>query len=208
MDNVGQPILTSLLVKASNKQNDKQSDENLKKLDLNNDGKIAKEEIETALLDVNGDKRISSEDLGIYTAFICFSKNELKNNPNNPFSNIEFDINQDGDIDINEKALHEAFNQTALNLISSSGEIDREFIDFLENQVELLNNTINPNEDTQNRVIDVASGNVLSQSKKDEDGIVKNYSYTYYDGTDKIKTKTVENKETGIVSKYTYNKNG
>ena len=218
-NNIGKNLFAAMqYAKAENKNKkgdlklDKNADESLKSLDLNNDGKVSKSEIQKSLFDANGDKKISSEDLGIYTAFISLA-GKLEGKKDTELTNKDFDIDGNGKLDSNEKLLKSLFDEDMLELISDDNGIDKNLIELLNNEEEVLNKKINPelNDGTtrKNRVFDTVTGKLLSQDIT-KNGVEYKQEYKYTEGTNKIAESKLINKSTGIAAtnNYEYDKDG
>ena len=224
MNDIRQNFLSSLLFakatkssKDNIKTNDK-TDENLKRLDLNNDGIITKKEAQVNFFDVNSDNKISSQDLGIFTSFISFAK-DYSQVDNRVIGAKDFDVDKDGQLDEDEKNMQSLIDsdndgkldEYIFDLFFEKQEQDDKFFDSLEEELNILNKKINPNDTSYDRVLDAKTGNVLSQTKiENKDGVETKYSisYEYYEGTKTPKTKTILNENTETQSVRKYNKNG
>ena len=91
--NIGKNLLTSILYSKAQKNKKGEVDvrgnnvnQDLKKLDTNGDGFINANE--KSFFDANKDNKISSKDLGIYTAFISFSEKYTANKTTNKLNNF------------------------------------------------------------------------------------------------------------------------
>ena len=220
MNNISQNLLNSLFyanAKKTEKGSAKIDDDNnqsLKDIDTNNNNYIAKNEIQKSLLDVNGDNKISSKDLGIYTAFIQFA-DKYEKNANNKITEKAFDVDGDGKLDESEKAIKKAFDANnngkidtkMRELFDKDNKINDSVIELLKEEKNILNKKINPDNKVSNKVIDKTTNKVLSQTITDNEGITKKYTYTYHSNGD-IKTKKIENSDKNITSIYTYDSDG
>ncbi|MBQ8886797.1 MAG: hypothetical protein IJY61_03760 [Candidatus Gastranaerophilales bacterium] len=190
---IGQNLLRSMLYAKASKDNNINSseatDKQTEEIILDNDGINLLNKIQANLYEVTGNKIISSQNLGVYTAFISSSKG-TKHTVNNSnavqnHNNINTAFEEDDDILIDDK-----------------------LAELSETSVDTLNKKTNQAEGVGNKKIDKETGNVLEQTKIDENGTVRHYSYEYYEGTKTVKTLKIINESLNTESYRQYDKNG